>query len=164
MDSALQRLNAIPGKRDLSMQQAADVLDVSERSIRRLTKPDARGITSLGCRITGHMRKTERYKKYGHGHKVLIPRVDVVIYLARHHTRLSDFMASLQAQCPEYAPAVQVALAGGPGVHSAAADEPQAAPEAKPARAHPKRAANILSFDPRQDLFPELAPAKQAVA
>lgn len=160
MDSALDRLNSIPGKRDLSMQQAAFVLDVSERSIRRLTKPDARGITSLGCRITGHMRKTERYKKYGHGHKVLIPRVDVVIYLARHHTRLSDFMASLQAQCPEHAAAVQAALRAegeGPGAESPVPQRPE-----PPSR---RRAANnILSFDPRQDLFPELAPATQAVA
>lgn len=112
MDSALSRLNACPGKRDLSMAQCADVLDVSERSVRRLCRPDARGHTAIGCRITGIMRKTERYKKYGHGHKVLIPRVDVVIYLARHHTKPDDFMLSLAAQCPDYLPAVKSALSG----------------------------------------------------
>lgn len=115
MDSALSRLNAYPGKRDLSQAQAADVLDVSERSIRRMTKPDAMGNTSLGCRITGHMRKTERYKKYGHGHKVLIPRVDVVIYLARHHTKPDDFLLNVAAQCPEHLPAVKAALAAPAG-------------------------------------------------
>ena len=169
MDSALTRLIAIPGKRDLSQQQAADVLDVSERSVRRLTKPDARGTTALGCRITGHMRKTERYKKYGHGHKVLIPRVDVVIYLARHHTRPEDFMLSLHAQCPEYVPAVLAALAAGPNYRAGETDAPPEtdapasnAPRSKAGKA--KRADNIVSFDPSHDLFPHIAPAAKAVA
>lgn len=149
MDAALSRLNACPGKRDLSMDQAADVLEVSMRTIRRMTKPDARGQTAIGCRITGHMRRSERYKKYGHGHRVLIPRVDVVLYLARHHTKPADFLLSLTAQCPEYVPAVKAALStSGPAA-------PAVLPENVIPMNAPRRATKSTPPEhPGQMLFP----------
>ena len=110
MDATLTRLTDIAGHHDLSEAVAAHVLAVSARTVRRSTKPDGLGHTALGCRITGHMRKSERYKKYGHGHKVLIPRVDLLIYLARAHTRPDDFLTNLSVQCPLYIKAVSAAL------------------------------------------------------
>lgn len=110
MDATLTRLTDIAGHHDLSYEEAAHVLAVSTRTVRRITKPDGLGHTALGCRITGHMRKSERYKKYGHGHKVLIPRVDLLIYLARAHTRPDDFLTNLSVQCPLYVKAVTAAL------------------------------------------------------
>jgi hypothetical protein len=94
--------------------------------------------------------------------------VDVVIYLARHHTRPEDFMLSLHAQCPEYVPAVLAALAAGPNYRAGETALPMESTASTPStpstRSRPKRADNILPFDPKADLFPHLAPAAKAVA
>jgi hypothetical protein len=133
MDSALSRLCAIPGHRDLNRDEARHVLDVSMRSLERMTLPNDEGRTLLGCRrIEGGRGNgkatTARYHKHGHGRRVQIPRVDVVIYLARHHTRKEDFLASLKQQCPQYLPAVLAALeAGSRG--QGAGSQSQALPE-----------------------------------
>lgn len=119
MDSALARLCAIPGNRDLTPSQAADVLEVCERSLRRMTTPDGEGKTILGCRrlVGGRgVKLTTRYRIQGHGHRILIPRVDIILYLLRHHTRPEDFVACVQSQCPHYLPAVEHAIKAGTAV------------------------------------------------
>jgi hypothetical protein len=136
MDSALSRLCAIPGHRDLNRDEARHVLDISVRSLERMTLPNAQGRTLLGCRRIeggrGKINALTRYHGDGKGKfqtgRVQIPRVDVVIYLARHHTRKEDFLASLKQQCPQYLPAVLAALeAGGRG--QGAGSQSQTLPE-----------------------------------
>lgn len=125
MDSALERLCSIPGNRDLNRDEARFVLDVSMRSLERMTHPNAEGRTLLGCRRLEGGRGTGKHYIRS-GRIVQIPRVDVVIYLARHHTRREDFLVSLKAQCPQFLPAVLAALEGK---GQAAVGQSQALPE-----------------------------------
>lgn len=112
MDSALSRLCEIPGNRDLNRAEARFVLDVSMRSLERMTHPNAEGRTLLGCRrIEGGRGRGQHYRRSGR--ICQIPRVDILIYLARHHTRQEDFLACMKQQAPQYLPAVLAALKSG---------------------------------------------------
>jgi hypothetical protein len=96
MDSDLSRLCQMPGNHDLSMNEAAEVLQVSECYVQRAVR---KGLIEV-----------KRYQARGtskHG-RVRIPRASVVRYLVNISTGDKGvILAAIAAQCPQWLAAAQ---------------------------------------------------------
>lgn len=95
MDSDLARLCALPGTHDLSLNEAAEVLQVSTSYIQRVQR---RGLL-----------EAKRYQGRGDtAHRVRIPRAAIVRYLVKISSGdKSVILAAIAAQCPQYLHAAQ---------------------------------------------------------
>ncbi len=95
MDSDLARLCAMPGTHDLSLNEAAEVLQVSTSYIQRVQR---RGLL-----------EAKRYQGRGDtAHRVRIPRAAIVRYLVNISSGdKSVILAAVAAQCPQYLHAAQ---------------------------------------------------------
>ena len=95
MDSDLARLCALPGTHDLSLNETAEVLQVSTSYIQRVQR---RGLL-----------EAKRYQGRGDtAHRVRIPRAAVVRYLVNISSGdKSVILSAIAAQCPQYLHAAQ---------------------------------------------------------